>query len=247
MGNGRFEMRRLLLLIGLFFLFSTPIYAAQSSITEAEGSACMGNDKSRKQTEQAALLDAKKKAVEFVSTHIKSETIVKNFELEKDILSAYADAEVKIIQELEKVWYKDSASGDCYKIKIKAEIIPSAKAPETKYADYELQERCGKRAAQLFNDEYSIFNNNFSGIARYKSHYNSKLNKCISYIEIIATIGVMPGKNDQSLVDVNENKRLGSCSFTPDFSPMCFINSADDIKSVGGAEWLTFVKKMMEE
>ncbi len=100
------------------------LYAAQSTITETEGNACMGNGKSRKQTEQAALLDAKKKAVEYVSTHIKSETQVKNFEIEKDLLSVYANAEVKVVQELKKAWYKDATYGDCYRIKIKAEIIP---------------------------------------------------------------------------------------------------------------------------
>jgi hypothetical protein len=115
----------------LCLTITSSVYAAQSTITEAEGNACMGDDKSRKQTEQAALTDAKKKAVEFASTYIKSESRVKNFVLEKDLLSAYANAEVKIIQELRKSWYKDSSSGDCYKVAIKAEIIPDVKAMET--------------------------------------------------------------------------------------------------------------------
>jgi len=88
----------------------------------------MGEDKSRKQTEQTALADAKKKAIEQVSTYIKSETHVKNFELEKDLTSAYANAVVKVIQETGQGWYKDSAAGDCYKVKIKAEVIPDEKA-----------------------------------------------------------------------------------------------------------------------
>jgi hypothetical protein len=105
-------------------LFAKPLYAAQSTITEAEGNACMGDDKSRKQTEDAALTDAKKRAVEFASTYIRSETEVKNFSLEKDLLSAYAHAEVKLLQEPIKEWYKDPNSGDCLKMKIKAEVIP---------------------------------------------------------------------------------------------------------------------------
>ena len=80
-------------------LFVKPVYAAQSTITEAQGNACMGDDKFRKQTEDAALTDAKKKAVEFVSTYIKSETEVKGGALPKDLLSAYAHAEVKLLQE----------------------------------------------------------------------------------------------------------------------------------------------------
>jgi hypothetical protein len=105
-----------------------PAYAAQSTITEAEGNACMGDDKSRKQTEDAALTDAKKKAVEFASTYIKSETEVKNYALEKDLMSAYAHAEVKLLQEPAKEWYKDPNSGDCLKITIKAEVVPDIAA-----------------------------------------------------------------------------------------------------------------------
>ncbi|MDO9287155.1 MAG: DUF4384 domain-containing protein [Thermodesulfovibrionales bacterium] len=114
----------------LSMLLASNLYAAQSTITEAEGYACMGEDKSKKQTEQTALADAKKKAIEQVSTYIKSETHVKNFELEKDLTSAYSNAAVKVIQEIEKGWYKDSSAGDCYKIKIKAEVIPDEKAIE---------------------------------------------------------------------------------------------------------------------
>jgi hypothetical protein len=54
----------------------------------------MGDDKTRKQTERGALADAKRKAVEFAATYIKSEIEVKNFMLEKDLMSAYANAEV---------------------------------------------------------------------------------------------------------------------------------------------------------
>ncbi len=128
------------LIVLMFLVLFTPAYAAQSTITEADGNACMGDDKSKKQTEQAALADAKKRAVEFASTYIKSETHVKNFELEKDLLSAYANAEVKIIQELDKSWYKDPSSGDCCKIKIKAEIIPDVKAMEALSKDTRLSD-----------------------------------------------------------------------------------------------------------
>ncbi len=106
------------------------LFAAQSTITESEGYACMGEDKSRKQTEQAAMADAKRNAIEQVSTYIKSETHVKDFELQKDLVSAYANANVKIIQEVQKGWYKDAAMGDCFKIKIKAEVVPDEKEME---------------------------------------------------------------------------------------------------------------------
>lgn len=121
-------MRMLSLVLLLLSMFVTSAYSIQSTITESEGYACMGEDKSRKQTEQTAMADAKRKAVEQTITYIKSETHVKDFELEKDIVSAYANATVKIIQEIEKNWYKDPSMGDCHKVKIKAEVIPDEKA-----------------------------------------------------------------------------------------------------------------------
>ncbi|MFZ6008466.1 MAG: DUF4384 domain-containing protein [Nitrospirota bacterium] len=112
----------------IFAFFVNTAHSAQSTITESEGYACMGEDKSRKQTEQAAMADAKRKAIEQVSTYIKSETHIKDLELEKDLVSAYANATVRIIQEMEKGWYKDQSLGDCFKIKIKAEVMPDEKA-----------------------------------------------------------------------------------------------------------------------
>ncbi len=100
------------------------LYASQSTITEADGYSCMGYDKSKKQTEEEAFTNAKRKAVEYASTYIKSETHVKDFQLEKDLIEAYANATVKIIQELERGWYKDVSSGDCFRIKVKAEVVP---------------------------------------------------------------------------------------------------------------------------
>lgn len=108
-------MRVHLLFAVLFLcLLIKPVFAVQSTITESESYACMGDDKSRKQTEQTAMTDAKRKAAESVLTYVKSETRVKDFELEKDLVSAYANASVKVVQEVEKAWYKDASMGDCF-------------------------------------------------------------------------------------------------------------------------------------
>lgn len=123
-------MHKLFVLLFLILLNASGLYASQSTIIESEGYACMGEDKSKKQTEQAAFTDAKKKAVEKTATYIKSETHIKDFELEKDVVAAYANANVKVLQELEKRWYKDASMGDCLNVKIKAEIIPDEKALE---------------------------------------------------------------------------------------------------------------------
>jgi hypothetical protein len=109
-------------LICLFMV--SPVYALHSTIIETEGYACMGYDKSRKQTEEEAFTNAKRKAVEHAATYIKSETQVRNFQLEKDLIGAYANATAKIIEELEQVWYRDADSGNCFKVKVKAEVVP---------------------------------------------------------------------------------------------------------------------------
>ena len=111
-----------------FVVMTSALYAGQSTIIVVDGIACMGDDKSRKQTENEALNNAKRMAVEYASTYLKSETRVKDFQVEKDLVNAYAHATIKIIEEVEKAWYKDTASGDCFKLKVKAEVIPDEKA-----------------------------------------------------------------------------------------------------------------------
>jgi hypothetical protein len=105
-------------------LIGVTSHAAQSKIVTASGKACMGDDKSRKQTEQAALVDAKRRAIEYTLTHLKSETKVKNFAFEKDLIEAYAHASISILQESDSAWFKDVAAGDCFKVTIKAEVVP---------------------------------------------------------------------------------------------------------------------------
>jgi hypothetical protein len=121
-------LRIILSIVCCLFIFPGNLYAIQSAITEAEGYSCAGDDKSRKQTEQESLTEAKRNAVENAISYIKSETKVKNFQLEKDVVEAYSNAAVKVIEIKERNWYKDERSGDCYKMKIKAEIIPDEKA-----------------------------------------------------------------------------------------------------------------------
>ena len=121
-------MRKIIFFLIVGLCIATQLYAAQSTIKIAEGSACMGDDKSRKQTETAAMADAKRNAIESVKTYITSATEVKDFELQKDLVSAYANATVEVIEELGKSWYKDPSLGDCHKVKIKTEVIPDEKA-----------------------------------------------------------------------------------------------------------------------
>ena len=116
-------------LLLILFMISN-LHASQSTIIGADGIACMGYDKSRKQTEEEALANAKKKAVEHTSTYIKSESRLKDFELEKDLVEAYSNATVKVIQEVGRSWVKDPSLGDCCQVKIKAEVIPDNESME---------------------------------------------------------------------------------------------------------------------
>lgn len=120
--------RLVLAVIFCFVVFPGNLHAAQSAITEAEGYSCAGDDKSRKQTEAAAMTEAKRVAVENAVSYVKSETKMKDYQLEKDVVEAYSNATVKVIEVKERSWYKDERSGDCFKVKIKAEIIPDEKA-----------------------------------------------------------------------------------------------------------------------
>jgi len=118
----------MLFVIGLIF-FSMPrvSISGQSTIVEVEGYSCMGDDKSRKDTKNEAIASAKRNASESVATHIQSETTVKDFELKKDLVEAYSRSQVKVISLKEIGWYKDVNSGDCFKVQLKAEVVPDAK------------------------------------------------------------------------------------------------------------------------
>ncbi len=119
-------MKFTLSLLVLILLLPVTTQADQSSITNADGYSCMGVDNSRKETENLALQDAKRNAVEFSKTYIESETEMENFQLKNDLVKAFSKANVKVIEILNEEW-DDPATGDCYNIKIQAEVIPAKK------------------------------------------------------------------------------------------------------------------------
>jgi hypothetical protein len=146
-------MRKIIFFVALSFILTVSAYAAQSTIKIAEGSACMGDDKSRKQTETAALTEAKRNAVESVKTYVSSATEVKDFEVQKDLVAAYANATVTVIEEMEKSWYKDPAMGECYKVKIKTEVIPDEKAMKKARAQTALDDPSLPLTVKLWTDK----------------------------------------------------------------------------------------------
>ncbi len=101
------------------------------------------------------------------------------------------------------------------------------RANSSKKELYELQERCGQRAEQVFKDKYAVL----SGSRNYENHYNSRLNKCFIHVYDTAA---------EYLLDVNENEesmyifRDGRCIIEGNF--------CKNLK-----EWDAFVKDKMEK
>lgn len=151
-------MKKTLFLIITVLFTAVQAHASQSTITEAEGHSCMGYDKSRKETETDAMVNAKRAAAEFVKSYIESETQIKNMELEKDLISAYTNAVIKIIQKLENTWYKDPSAGDCYKVRIKAEVVPDEKKMKRVKADKSFDDPSSPLNVRVWTDKemYSL-------------------------------------------------------------------------------------------
>ena len=112
----------------IFLLLTTfsLLFSSTSLIIEVEGTASMGGDKSRKETISAAKEDAKRNAIENASTYIRSETVVKDYTLEKDLIEAYSQATVKVLEIISGKFFNDDVMGESYKIKIKVEVKPNA-------------------------------------------------------------------------------------------------------------------------
>ena len=82
--------------------------------------------------------------------------------------------------------------------------------------DYELPERCGKRAEELFKREHGNGVSNTKdgqSITGYRNHYSKTLNKCF----VLLTTTDLPYKDKQKspstlmlLYDINENREYGS-------------------------------------
>jgi hypothetical protein len=80
---------------------------------------------------------------------------------------------------------------------------------------YELQERCGKRAAEVFARDYGYLQSTKRVDLQhnYQSHYNARLNKCFF---VVSTRAIAKSPKDQAvnfialeLYDVNEKASYG--------------------------------------
>ena len=128
--------------------------AGQSVIVQAEGYSCMGDDKSRSRTRSDALTDAKRKAADQAGTYVVSETSVKDYITEKDVIDAYTRATVKVLEELGSEWRQDPGAGSCYHLRIKAEVIPddTAMRARTDTARDPMDDPAGPLAVKVWTD-----------------------------------------------------------------------------------------------
>jgi hypothetical protein len=134
--------------------------------------------------------------------------------------------------------------------------IPEASAEPNK-EQYELQERCGKRAEQVFKSDNpgqpggAAITNTDEGqnITSYQNHYSSTLNKCFY---LLITNSMNYKKQPQymttliTLLDLNENKEYGTFFRRSDSREPTHCNVQQKICH-SQSEWEELLKPYMEE
>jgi hypothetical protein len=114
----------------------------------------------------------------------------------------------------------------------------------------ELQERCGKRAAEVFEREYSPRIANTKDVQmryNYENHYSARLNKCF-FLEIAVSYEREDGTSSKlmRLFDLNDNREYGVfVSGLSDKGPPVACLLQDKICQSEG-EWRQLLKPFME-
>jgi hypothetical protein len=106
---------------------------------------------------------------------------------------------------------------------------------------YELSERCGKRAAEIFKKGQEETTGLTIAADNYENHYNSHLNKCF-YLEIHETSET----KSLTLFDLNDHKEIGSYVGGIDIQrPVkCALQ---DKRCESEHEWRALIKPFMED
>lgn len=108
-----------------------PDQEKRSTIQEVDGYAYLSEDKTLAQTRQAAMITAKRQAVEQARTYISSHTRVENFEITDDVIEGESVGAVTVLEQ------KDLGIEDNnrYHVWIKAEVEYGLTAPAAKTKD----------------------------------------------------------------------------------------------------------------
>lgn len=108
---------QIIMLISL--LFAARLYAGEPVITLTDGYACLGDGLSREQTELLAKEDALRRAPEHAAKF--SEAAVHDLQPAEN-QAHDSNPNVNVLQELDRVWYKEAGGHDCVWIKLKVEM-----------------------------------------------------------------------------------------------------------------------------
>jgi hypothetical protein len=115
---------------------------------------------------------------------------------------------------------------------------------------YELQERCGKQAAETFKKEWDASGAQSDITGNYENHYSARLNKCF-YLEIGTSYQKQKDQNQKDevrmlksmrLFDLHENKEYGQY-----YEGYILICEVQGTKCNSEAEWRQLAKPYLEE
>jgi hypothetical protein len=124
-------------------------------------------------------------------------------------------------------------------------LLATGAQAQTAKEKYELSERCGKRAAEMFargRDEPSR-NEPSAGYASYENHYNSRLNKCF-YLGSFEDYGRSIPIAFIRLLDLNDNREIGAYYFEWRKVIRCTVQEQ---RCQSEREWRALIKPFMED
>jgi hypothetical protein len=134
---------------------------------------------------------------------------------------------------------------------IMALLSPTSFAQTTKER-YELQERCGKRTAEVFKADYGqqiMPDQDGTLVFNYRNHYNTTLNKCffLEITKILAYRAKTPySATMYRLYDIDENKEYGSFYKRSDATSPTDCRILDK-SCASEAGWELLIKPFMED
>jgi hypothetical protein len=111
---------------------------------------------------------------------------------------------------------------------------------------YELQERCGRQAAEVFQREYGLGadRQDEQTLFNYENHYSARLNKCF-FLEI-AVSHKPTGSKIMRLFDLNDSKEYGTFASGPtESTPLACGVRGKGCQSE--SEWRQLLKPFMED
>src|SRR5438874_10526693 len=108
--------------------------------------------------------------------------------------------------------------------------------------EYELQERCGKRAEQVFTKEFGggiVNTENGQATVGYTNHYNRKMNKCfylLTYTSLDYKVKAKTWSTMVTLFDINEQREYANF-FERSSDRLGFVCKVGDRKCQSREEW----------